>query len=106
MICGYPGIIYSLGVPYDPGKSTLAQDLTTVQSLWKQAQRQHPHIAGLNPAWVISQANLKKALTPGQQAYTTLQNTYQSDQQQMNQLRDGDYQQLSNTISSIKQGCP
>ncbi len=103
----YPVAPETFQLPYEPDQSTLAQDLAAIQSLWKQAQRQYSHdVAGLKPPWIISQVNLHKALAPGQQAYMTLQSTYQKDQQQIVQLRDNDYQQLSNTINSTKQGCP
>jgi hypothetical protein len=101
----WPAAPGTFQLPYEPEKSTLAQDLSTVQSLWKQAQQTHI-VAGLGPPWLLSQEGLNKDLAPGRQAYATLQKTYQQDYQQMLRLRDQDYQQLSATIQAVKQGCP
>ncbi len=100
----YPAAPETFQLPYQPENSTLAKDLNTIASLWKQAQQQAFHIAGLDPPWVFTQTKVNNAMAPGQTAYTTLQNTYKQDQKTMSQLQQ-DYQNAGNTISTLQQTC-
>ncbi len=101
----YPAAPETFQLPSRPQNSLLAHDLQVVQHLQEESQALAlPQISGLTLLWRISVQRVNAVVQAGQQAYRSLQGSYQQEQQVM-ATQEREYQQIGQQFQPFRQDC-